>query len=54
MFSLAHPLCLFDNERSLRVQRNDEFTGSCGFLELVKVFLDDKRLRSTVMSAEQT
>lgn len=39
VFCLAHPVCLFDNERSLRVQRNDEFTGSCGFSELVRGFL---------------
>lgn len=38
VFGLAHPVCLFDNERSLRVQRNDEFTGSCDFLGLVGGF----------------
>lgn len=34
VFSLAHPVCLFDNERSLRVQRNDEFTGFLWFLRI--------------------
>ncbi len=28
-------VCVSDNDRSLRVQRNDEFTVSCGFLKLV-------------------
>lgn len=47
VFSEAQPVHLFDSERSLRVQRNDEFAGLLRFLRISWRLFEDKRSGST-------